>query len=283
MSTARPEVAISPDLQKRIDEQREREKTLELMKRRKKKQADEKLLLDVINECKETKNRRKLVVTVERLIVDEECEIDEESPIVVKARLLIKDLTEHYALVEELRTREKAREALTKRERGEITRVRCVSLPKIWTQSCFVRWSRAGLLLMVHFFLFLFLFYFIAGLRSIWTWRWRFYFCHLPSTSLCSTRVARVRNYFTNFWISSATSFYFLRTYVGVGSRTREIKRLLKTVEKDGLGTFTLSEFMLLAAPLLKQRNPRAEMMRRYKVRLTSLLLIFDFRLLGVN
>ena len=69
------------------------------------------------------KNRRKLVVTVERILEDEENELNEESPLMVKARLLIEDLTAHYELVEELQKREKAVEELSKRQRGEITRV----------------------------------------------------------------------------------------------------------------------------------------------------------------
>jgi hypothetical protein len=41
---------------------------------------------------------------------------------------------------------------------------------------------------------------------------------------------------------------------------------LLDTVEKDGLSTLTLPELVLLTAPRVKQREPKAEILRRYKV-----------------
>jgi len=37
-------------------------------------------------------------------------------------------------------------------------------------------------------------------------------------------------------------------------------------MNKDGLSTLTLSEITLFAAPLIKKRHPRREVMRRYKV-----------------
>ena len=43
------------------------------------------------------------------------------------------------------------------------------------------------------------------------------------------------------------------------------MKRLLATVDKDGLATLNLSEIMLFAAPLVKHRHARMEIMRRYK------------------
>ena len=95
-----------------------------MSKKKKKKVADEKEFAELIEECRATKNRRKMVVCLERVLDDEENELCEESPLVVKARLLIDELTAHYELVEELQKREKAVEVLTKRERGEITRVR---------------------------------------------------------------------------------------------------------------------------------------------------------------
>ena len=52
-----------------------------------------------------------------------------------------------------------------------------------------------------------------------------------------------------------------------VNRRNREIKRLLGTVQKDGLCTLSLSEVLLFAAPLVKHRPARMEIMRRYKVR----------------
>ena len=79
-------VAISKDLEKRIAAQREREQTLALMRKRKKKEADEEAFSNVIAECRDKKNRRKLVVTLERVLDDDENELNEESPLVVKVR-----------------------------------------------------------------------------------------------------------------------------------------------------------------------------------------------------
>jgi len=118
---------MSPELQKRIAAQREKEKTIATMKKRKKRQADEKEFAAIIDECREKKNRRKLVVSLERVLADEENELCDESPLVLKARLLIQDLDEHFRLVEELQQREKCAEELTKRERGEVARV-CAEL-----------------------------------------------------------------------------------------------------------------------------------------------------------
>jgi hypothetical protein len=114
---------LTPELKKRIAEEREREATLAAARKRKKKAEDEKEFAAVIEECRANKNRRKLLVTLERVLADEEIELDEESPLVVKAKLLIEDLTAHFELVEELQKRERAVEELSKRERGEIARV----------------------------------------------------------------------------------------------------------------------------------------------------------------
>lgn len=46
----------------------------------------------------------------------------------------------------------------------------------------------------------------------------------------------------------------------------REIKRLLQTLNKDGLGVLKFGEIVLLVAPHVKKRHPRKEIMRRYKV-----------------
>ena len=81
---------MSKDLEKRIAAQREREQTLTLMRKRKKKEADEEAFSNVIAECRDKKNRRKLVVTLERVLDDDENELNEESPLVVKVSGLTK-------------------------------------------------------------------------------------------------------------------------------------------------------------------------------------------------
>ncbi len=114
---------LTPELKKRIAEEREKEATLAAARKRKKKAEDEKSFAMVIEECRASKNRRKLLVTLERVLADEEIELNEESPLVVTAKLVIDDLTAHFELVEELQKRERAVEELSKRERAEIARV----------------------------------------------------------------------------------------------------------------------------------------------------------------
>eukprot|EP00750_Incisomonas_marina_P001589 INCI1134.1.p1 GENE.INCI1134.1~~INCI1134.1.p1 ORF type:complete len:372 (+),score=95.04 INCI1134.1:168-1283(+) len=191
-------LGMTPELQKRIAAQREKEQTIALSKKKKKKVADEKEFAELIEECRATKNRRKMVVCLERVLDDEENELCEESPLVVKARLLIDELTAHYELVEELQKREKAVEVLTKRERGEITRA----------FEAFEHEDKGFVL---------------------------------------------------------AVALKPVLAALGINIRNREVKRLLATVDKDGLATLNLSEIMLFAAPLVKHRHARMEIMRRYK------------------
>lgn len=137
------------ELQRRIAEQRERDTTIANLKLRKKKEADEKSFSSIIDECREKKNRRKLVVTMERILEDEENKMNDEHPLIVKvcqnvyfkimlftfdltflveiwfiqAKVLIRELTAHYELMEELKKREIARDQLTKREVYELRQV----------------------------------------------------------------------------------------------------------------------------------------------------------------
>ncbi len=81
-----PPAGITPELAKRIAEQRERERTVAAMRQRKKKEADEASFAAIIEDCREHLNRRKVVVALERVLQDEENELNEESPLVIKVK-----------------------------------------------------------------------------------------------------------------------------------------------------------------------------------------------------